>query len=115
MKHIKLFENKGDVFYIVVCEDLNDSYSNWQALFDDEESAKNYYIETVNDFVRDRFNRMKNKFTKSDYVLTFEDAVEWMDENEYDNKLHCNRIESRGTYDLPYNIKIAKDAKKFNI
>jgi len=97
MKHIKLFENKGDVFYIVICEDLNDASSNWQTLFDDEESAENYYIEIVNTYVRDRQYRKNKNFTEADYILTFDDAVEWMDENEYDNKLHCNRIENRGT------------------
>jgi hypothetical protein len=115
MKHLKIYENKGDVFYIVMYEDMADASSNWQVMFEDEESAENYYVETVNDFVRDKFYMKKKKFTENDFILTFEDSVEWMDENEYDSKLYCNRIESRGTHELPYNIKIAREAKKYNL
>jgi hypothetical protein len=40
---------KRDEFWIVIYEDYNDFSVNTQALFDDEESAINYYIELVND------------------------------------------------------------------
>ena len=54
MKHLKIFENKGDTFYIVIYEDYEDTSSNWQAMFDDEKSAEEYYLEIVNTMVRDR-------------------------------------------------------------
>jgi len=49
MKHLKLFENRGDKFWIVVYEHFEDASSNFQSLFDDRESAENYYIELIHD------------------------------------------------------------------
>lgn len=115
MKHIKLFENKGDVFYIVICQHLNDSSSNWQVLFDDEESAENFYIDTVNDFLRETFYLKSSRITETYFILTFDDAVEWMTENEYDVKLHCDRVENKGTYELSKEVRLARDTKKYNL
>ena len=42
MKHLKLFENKNKL-WIVVFEDLQDAINSYQTLFNDQESAENFY------------------------------------------------------------------------
>ena len=74
MKHLKLFENQGDRFCIVVYEDLSDANNNTQVLFDDQ-GAENYFLDMINGHNK---NEHQEEFTDEDLLLTVSDAEAWI-------------------------------------
>lgn len=121
MKHIKLFENRI-IQWIVIYIPLEQPYSYSVSLFDDINSAENYYIEFVNELILEK-NAMKRIFfieggrsdnKNSIQISNIEDAKNWL----YDNPeyiVDIQSIENQGKYDLPYELQIARDTKKYNI
>lgn len=109
MKHIKLFENRI-IQWIVIYIPLEQPYSYSVSLFDDINSAENYYIEFVNELILEKNADNKNSIQ----ISNIEDAKNWL----YDNPeyiVDIQSIENQGKYDLPYELQIARDTKKYNI
>jgi len=105
MKHLKLFEKKGDIFWIVIYENYENVSVNTQNLFDDEESAINYYIELVNKLNDDN----------DDIIATKDDADAWVDENCDSFYVQYKEIISKGKYKLSKRLRMAHDIKKYNL
>lgn len=114
MKHLRLFENRGDEFYIVVYEYLEDASGNYVALFDDAKSAENYYIEVINDLKKDKFIRKKKNWNDGDIITSVQEAEDFLDDN-WEYKVHTELIRNKGKYELPEEIQRARDAKKYNL
>lgn len=104
MKHIKLFENQI-IQWIVIYIPLEQPYSYSVSLFDDINSAENYYIEFINELADNK---------NSIQISNIEDAENWLHDNpEY--IVDIQSIENQGKYDLPYELQIDRDTKKYNV
>lgn len=114
MKHLKLFENKNKL-WIVVFEDLQDATNSYQTLFNDQESAENFYIETVNSFIEDDFIKDNKEMLDSDLITDIEEAKFWVKDNCYDNRLNYHDLAVNYNYKLSERTILARDAKKYNI
>ena len=107
MKHIKTFENKGDSYWVYTrLSNMTPQLDDIQ-IFEDRESAENFLIYRVNQMATDE------QFSDEDLIFTFEDAKEYIDNNEY--YIDIIEIKSLGRYDLPEELKIGRDAKKYNL
>ena len=113
MKHLQLFENKGDMFWIVVYESRS---GNYVSLFDDRESAENYYIDIVNDLkASDTYYRQKGrKLSNNEMIVTEEEADDWLSDN-YDYSIKIESIVNKGKFELPEKLQIARNSKKYNL
>jgi len=116
MKHLKLFENKKDIlgfFYYIDTEDFNNNYFK---IFDDYQSAQNFYIIWINDEKEANIQRKENRELRDDEILlTFEEAEEYARDNLYTLDINCTGIKNSGTYDLPEHFKMLKDTRKYNM
>lgn len=116
MKYLHLFENKGDIYWIIVYECLDDSSANSVSLFDDEESARNYYTEVANDLKSDYiYRRNDREITEDEMIVTYEEAEKWFNDNNYDYNLNCKKIVNEGKYELPKELTIVKNSRKYNL
>lgn len=111
LKYLKLFESAGDIKWIVINIPSDDPIDYMISIYDDEESAKNSFINIVNDVA------MSNKYDDyKDYVdiiFTVEDAEEYVRLNGYMIEYKSIIIESK--YELPENLKIGANSKKYNL
>ena len=119
MKHLHLFENKGDVFWIVVFENTEDGSSNYVSLFDDMESAKNYYIEIANELkanlkYRKHAGRYHTDLSEDEIIVTVDEAEDWLS-NNYEYNIIYKEIINKGKYELPEELTIVKNSRKYNI
>lgn len=110
MKYLKKYENVNDL-WIVVTEDYFDRESSHQELFIDKESAENNFLEIVNDFKSYQRNQ-KNL----DLITTVEEAEEYV-ENELSDicSIYYYQISINNKHELREDIKLAREAKKYNI
>ena len=113
MKHLKKFENSSNVYYIFFYQMTDDPIHCQLELFDNRESAENYYIYYVNDLAKSEIWEEKRK--EEDTIFTFKDASEWVIENSYNYIINIYPVNSRSLYELPKNLKIGRDAKKYNL
>lgn len=115
MKHIKLFESKDQELWLVVNVPQTGIGDLTIDIFDDEESAINYFIYTVNDIAKDdKYHEdVTNYNTIDDLIFTLEDAENYIGNNDYN--LYYTNISNSGTYDLPQSLKIGRDTKKYNL
>lgn len=112
MKYLKKFENVGDHYWIVVYEDYTDKENSFQSLYDDQESAENKYLDVVNNDVEWRERHKKNK---SKLIITIEEADEYV-ENEMDGcTVYYYEIIVEPREELREDIKLARQARKYNI
>jgi hypothetical protein len=113
LKHLKLFESIGDIKWIVINIPFGDPSEYMISIFDDMESAENYFIELVNDIA------MSDKYENEDYedyndiIFTVEDAEEYVSSNDY--VVEYKSFNVRGKYELPEKLKIGADSKKYNL
>ena len=113
MKHLKTFENSSNVYYIFFYQMLDDPIHCQFELFDNRESAENYYIVYINDLAKNEIWEEKGK--EENTIFTVEDATEWARENLYNYIINIYAVNSRSLYELPKNLKIGKDARKYNL
>jgi hypothetical protein len=108
MKYLKTYENKNDELWVVtqISTIGPDDYS--LEIFDDKESAENYFVDLVNDKVKQEL-----KSSDQDYVFTVEDAEKIKCELSY--RIEYGKYINNGKYELPESLKIGRDAKKYNL
>lgn len=116
MKHLKIYENNNGDFWVVVS--LSTQHPEVKEVFivDDEESAKNLYLEYVNELAKDDKKHILNDEDynpDTNYIFTEEDADNYVHENEFVVE-YC-KVENMGKYELSKDFKIDIEAKKFNI
>jgi len=111
MKHIKTFENKGDIFWVFSYISYEDSSSNYIELFDDEESAINHAIINANE-TKELFN--DSELSDDEYILTYDDFEDWLSE-QVGFWMNIYSIENNGKVELPEKIKILRDSRKYNL
>ena len=108
MKHIKTFESKKNKSCWVYTELSSTTPSIEEiVLFDDEESAKNYFITKCNKLIED------NSSNDEDLVLTYEDALDYTYDNE--EAISIQKVEYVGKFELSEKIKMLRNAKKYNL
>jgi hypothetical protein len=116
MKHLKLYENKGDKFGIFSCVDTEDSNNNIIKIFDDLESAQNYYIDFVNaSKENDIWREKRREMLDNEYITTLEEANDYSDNELYTLIFQCEEIENSGKFNLPEHIILSRDIRKYNI
>ena len=116
MKYLKkLFEKENEKYWIVVIENLKDSDGSIQELFDDEESAENYFIEIVNDEKERKFEFLGKDFTLNDIFIDRTKAEDWLKENVFDLRIYYYGIHVQGKCEESERVKLAKQTRKFNI
>lgn len=111
MKHLRLYESKNNELWVVteISTMSPDDYS--LVIFDDKESAENYFVDLVNYKVRNELHY--DEKDDKDYVFTVEEANEIKDELSY--RVEYGKYINNGKYELPENLRMGRDAKKYNI
>jgi hypothetical protein len=111
MKYLKIYENKNDELWIVtqISTIGPDDYS--LVIFDDKESAENYFVYLVNYHVKNDIHSDDEE--DIDYVFTVEDAKKIKGQLSY--SIEYNKYINEGKYELPESLKIGRDAKKYNL
>ena len=114
MKHLKLYEDLNNEFWLVTYTDHQEGY-NYSKLFVDRESAENYYIVSVNGLKEDSFIRKNKEYTLSNKIGSFETAEKWMEDiGCFDHNIQINEI-SPIKYKLPKELKMLGDSEKYNL
>jgi hypothetical protein len=113
MKYLKQFESVTDNLWLVVYEDPLEIGNNYQKLFDDRESAENFYLKLINDEFEKKFELRGEKFTEDKFVISTEEAEEYQDQFESSIYFYCIPVEKK--FELPENIKYARKARKYNL
>ena len=111
MKYLKKYENLNNL-WIVVTEDYMDKDSGHQELFMDKESAENNFLEIVNDYRSYQRRNSKN----SNLITTIDEAEEYV-ENELSDvcSIYYYQINIQDKHELREDIKLAREAQKYNI
>ena len=112
MKHLKIFENKSQELWIVVFVDLNDHENTTERLFDNLESAENFFIVFVNDIIKYSYSSSKRG---QKIVTTVQEAEEWLGEYGSDYYAYYKSITIESEFKLPEKIFILRDTKKYNL
>lgn len=107
MKHIKTFEKIGQSFWVYtrinnslpIIEDIQ--------IFESKESAENFYINEINEIAKDENNTEKN------LIFTYEDAENYSIDNEF--AIFIQEVKNLGNYELPEEIKIGRETRKYNL
>lgn len=116
MKYLKkLFENIDKKFWLVIYTNLTDGESSHEDIFEDEESAENFYLQIVNDEKRRQFENKKKEFTLNDVIINSQDAKVWIDDNLFDVRIYYYGTYLEDKCELSDEIKMARKAKKYNI
>lgn len=108
MKHLKLYENVNNIIWVITKNSTLTPDDVEIFLFDDKKSAENYFITLVNDMaIEDNYeDKTKN------YIFTLEDALNYNSDN-YRFDLFYSKI--LGNFDLPEELKLGANTKKFNL
>ena len=114
MKYLNLFENINPGLWIVLIEYADDPEANTQAFYDDRESAENFIIVTLNEFLDFKAERLGKQRNTDDLILTISEAEEWFD-NNWNFKMSYYYARSSEKYELPENYKTAIAARKYNL
>ena len=116
MKHLKLFENEASkAVWIVIGEDVQDPLNNHHDLFDNEESAKNFFLNMINDN-KEIFFENKNKiFTDTDLILTITEAEKWANANSWDYRWYYYKTYVESNFELPERLKNTIEQSKYNL
>jgi hypothetical protein len=114
MKYLNLFEKLKEELWIVIVDYTDSPEDNAQFFYDDRESAENFIIVTLNDFIQFSANRIGRELKDDDIILTIEEAEEWFD-NNWQLKLSYYKVHSNGTFELPEKYILAREARKYNL
>lgn len=116
MRYLKTYENTNPNNYWVTYERLYDYKSFDSNIFDDRESAENYYIELINDLEKSKYwYKNYEELKPNNYITTIEDAYKWIDNNNDIYRVNIQKANYKGKYELPEEIKVAKNTKKYNL
>ena len=122
MKHLKLFENEASkAVWIVIGEDVQDPLNNHLDLFDNEESAKNFFLNMINENKQIMFETKHKSFTDADLILTITEAEKWANINswhrhsEQDYRWYYYKTYVESEFELPERLKIAIEQSKYNL
>jgi hypothetical protein len=111
LKHLKLFESVGDIKWIVIIIPFDYPNDYMVSMYNDEESAKNSFINIVNDIAMSDTYGIHGDYI--DIIFTVEDAEEYVRSKGYIVEYKSITIENK--YELPENLKIGADSKKYNL
>ena len=116
MKHLKTFENQifedSKGFCWLVKTQWYDDNESSIIVFTNEESAINCYLQIVNDELEEQSGEY---FTKNDLIVDVELAKDWLLENVRSWKVSYEKAEIRNSYQVSQDLKLAIDAKKYNL
>jgi hypothetical protein len=115
MKHIKTFESINQKVWIVIYEAIDNPEASHQTLFDDIESAENLYLELVNDEKERNFNKKNYEFTNKDLIVNVTDANRYVAEDVFDSRIYFYPIIIQSKHELPENIKLEREIRKYNL
>ena len=115
MKHLKIYENNNNNKTWIITQISNMGPGDYELyLFDDKESAENYFINIVNDAaIRDKYNEKIGYENDKNYIFTIDDAKQY-NANEYTFELHSYGV-FLGKFELPEELKLGRDTKKYNL
>jgi len=119
MKYLRIYENINDEVWLFIFEDVNDSSNNYCTVFNDEQSAENLYIETVNDLKKDILYRglhgSSMEFNESDMITNIIDADNWLDDMYDVYHIQYKKTYIQGKYELRSDLKMIRDSQKYNL
>lgn len=122
MKHLKLFENNQQRVYMVIMTPPTEknTYETSYALFSNEESAKNYILNSINDDIEGEDLYFEDveiyEYEGKKLFLDYDEAIDFVNENISD--LWTYTIETQTIEDkveLDKEILLARDINKYNI
>ena len=104
MKHLKLFENVGDTFWLV---QQGDSFT----LYPDEESAKNLIISICNEEI--------GEYTDDMYFTDVDSALDWYRDEKsgglVSDVLDYYDVKLQPSYEGDKKLKKMREIKKYNL
>ena len=116
IKNFKIFEsnNNDDVWAVISIPTDTSNYYN-MSLFRNEESAINYFIDFVNGIASDDafYDNDNDEVEPKDLIFTEVEAERYVRENEYN--VFYNKHTVKDDFELPENLKIGRDTKKYNL
>lgn len=117
MKYLKKFENNNQVSWCVINVPQTGIGDVQIELFDDEQSAENYFIVLVNELAKEE-SYSQDKITEKEYdevnyIFTLEDAEDWLSFHDYN--IDYKKIINNGNYELPEALKLGADSRKYNL
>jgi len=115
MKYIKTYENVGEQLWIVIYDNFDFIGHNFQKLFNDKESAENFFIAFANEKKYDDYTRKKRNFDENDYLLSVEDTYKWLGSEIHGFDIKYESIEVLGKFELSDDIKRLRNVKKYNL
>jgi len=108
MKHLNVYESKKNSVWLVIQISTSGPDDYEIEIFDDKESAENYYVDLVNELFKQEIGP-----SNKDHVFTVEDANKIKDELTY--RIVYYEYKSNGKYELPENLKFGRDLNKYNL
>jgi len=107
MKHLKLFENNNNEFWLVdyyIIEDNSHDYT----LLPDEQSAENYIISLIND-------EKRNLDGENDIFIYVDDAINWYNNTFFDINITYEKIQLSSKIKLDDKIEKLRVLNKYNL
>jgi hypothetical protein len=109
MKHIKLYEKKNQELWVVINVPQTGIGDVTIDIFDDQISAENCYIVTVNELAKSNEN-------DPDTIFTLENAETWLTSGDnQDYNIEYKKVYNNGTYKLPKKLKLGRELNKYNL
>lgn len=108
MKYLKQFENikNNEVWAVIEISYFTPLIEDIEVFYD-EESAINYYITRVNEYAKE------NKDEDEDLIFTLDDVAKYIDNNEC--AIGFRKLKINDKFELPENLVIGGDTKKYNM
>lgn len=111
MKHLKLFENNPEEYWLVTY-DIHEQPEVNYTLYKDKESAKNDIIETINS---ERLDLEAEDYTDEHIFTDVDKAMDWYEQKFTDITIGYERIYLSKPYELSDKTKLIKQTRKFNL
>jgi hypothetical protein len=114
MKHIKTYENKDKPFWVVMYIDFTTNEIQVD-IFENQESAENYFLYLSNEEKKSYLRRKNLIFGSKDLLVNMIEAKEWLIDNAFDYNIYFKEEKSISQFKLPQEIEIEREARKYNL
>ena len=111
MKHLKLFENRRQEFWLFDYH-IKDNHEHSYYLFPDKESAENSIIMTINN---ERQELETNSWSDEMFFTEMDEAMDWYEKNFNEIEIRYDRITLSSHYDGGEELRKHREIKKYNL
>lgn len=109
MKHIKKFEKKDNYLWCYIRISESTPALEDIEIFNDKESAENFYITEVN------YIAVTEKKSDTNLIFTMEDAMNFLETSDYSYHIEIMPVKNNGKFRLHKELEIGRDSSKYNL